>query len=128
MGVIGGGIWHSVKGAKNAPRGERLYGSISAIKARAPILGGNFAVWGGLFSTYDCGIRSIRQKEDAWNSIISGALTGGTLAARGGLQATLISATFGGIFLGVIEGVSLMLGRMFTPEIPQPMMSEKQTV
>jgi hypothetical protein len=26
------------------------------MKARAPVLGGNFGVWGGLFSTYDCTI------------------------------------------------------------------------
>ncbi|KAI8052155.1 Tim17/Tim22/Tim23/Pmp24 family-domain-containing protein [Syncephalis plumigaleata] len=121
MGAIGGGIWHSIKGAKNAPRGERLYGSISAVRARAPVLGGNFAVWGGLFSTFDCGMRGIRQKEDAWNSIISGALTGGVLAARGGTKPMLISAAFGGIFLGVIEGVSLVIGRMFTPENPAMM-------
>lgn len=37
-----------------------------AIKARAPVLGGNFGVWGGLFSTYDCAVKSIRQKEDPW--------------------------------------------------------------
>jgi anaerobic C4-dicarboxylate transporter len=33
----------------------------------------------------------------------------------------LISAAFGGIFLGVIEGVSLVIGRMFTPENPAMM-------
>lgn len=37
-----------------------------AIKARAPVLGGNFGVWGGLFGTYDCAVKSIRQKEDPW--------------------------------------------------------------
>jgi hypothetical protein len=40
MGAIGGGIWNSVKGARNSPRGERLQGSVSAVRARAPILGG----------------------------------------------------------------------------------------
>lgn len=40
-----------------------------AIKARAPVLGGNFGVWGGLFSTYDCAVKSIRQKEDPWKYV-----------------------------------------------------------
>ena len=43
---------------------------------------GSFAVWGGLFSTIDCGLANVRGKEDPWNSISSGALTGALLAAR----------------------------------------------
>ena len=42
MGAIGGGVWNSVKGARNSPRGERLLGSIMAVRARAPVLGGAF--------------------------------------------------------------------------------------
>lgn len=53
-----------------------------AVKQRAPIVGGQFAVWGGLFSTIDCSLVYMRKKEDPWNSIISGAATGGILAAR----------------------------------------------
>ena len=44
---------------------------------------GNFAVWGGLFSTFDCMLLGIRRKEDPWNAIGSGAITGAVLAARG---------------------------------------------
>ena len=44
---------------------------------------GNFAVWGGTFSTCDCCLMAIRGKEDPWNSIFSGAITGGVLMARG---------------------------------------------
>ena len=40
MGAIGGGVWHTIKGARNSPRGERLMGSVTAVKARVPILGG----------------------------------------------------------------------------------------
>lgn len=54
------------------------------MKERSPIVGGNFAVWGGMFSTIDCSLVYMRQKEDPWNSIMSGALTGGILAARNG--------------------------------------------
>jgi import inner membrane translocase subunit TIM17 len=44
---------------------------------------GNFAVWGGMFSTFDCALIGIRGKEDPFNAIASGFLTGGVLAARG---------------------------------------------
>lgn len=49
-------------------QGERRIGAITAIKARAPVLGGNFGVWGGLFSTFDCAVKGIRGKEDPWNA------------------------------------------------------------
>jgi mitochondrial import inner membrane translocase subunit TIM17 len=101
MGAVGGTIWHGIKGARNSPRvskyiyahfspflcltfvkGDRLVGALSVIKARAPVTGGNFGVWGGMFSTFDCAVKGWRQKEDMWNAIISGFLTGGCLAAR----------------------------------------------
>ena len=55
------------------------------------IISGNFAVWGGLFSTFDCCLMGIRGKEDPWNSIGSGAITGAVLAARGELSTTFLS-------------------------------------
>jgi hypothetical protein len=45
------------------------------MKARAPVLGGNFGVWGGLFSTFDCAVKGVRKKEDPWNAIIAGFFT-----------------------------------------------------
>ena len=70
-------------------KGERLIGAISSVKARAPVTGGNFGVWGGMFSTFDCAIKGWRQKEDAWNAILSGFMTGGCLAARSEYHAFL---------------------------------------
>jgi hypothetical protein len=46
------------------------------------LFSGNFAVWGGLFSAIDCSLVYIRKKEDPWNSIASGALTGAVLSVR----------------------------------------------
>jgi len=47
MGSIGGGIWHYFKGVRNAPKGERLRGGISSVKARAPLVGGTLVGgWG----------------------------------------------------------------------------------
>eukprot|EP00054_Salpingoeca_dolichothecata_P023168 m.153580 g.153580 ORF g.153580 m.153580 type:complete len:165 (-) comp24595_c0_seq2:34-528(-) len=124
MGCIGGTIWHAVKGARNAPQNQRFIGSLSAVKARAPVLGGNFAVWGGLFSTFDCTLIYMRQKDDPWNSIMSGAATGGVLAARSGWKMSLQSAAFGGIVLGAIEGLGILINRMSTQSAMPEVMAE----
>ena len=112
MGAIGGSLWHGVKGFRNSPYGERRLGMITAIKARAPVTGGNFGVWGGMFSTFDCAVKGIRKKEDPYNSIIAGFFTGGCLAVRGGWRAARNGAIMCGIFLAVIEGVGIGLGRL----------------
>jgi len=109
MGGVMGSIWHLGKGAYNAPKGERLAGAVTGMKSRGPVLGGNFAVWGGLFSTIECAMLAYRGKEDWINSITSGFLTGGLLAIRGGWKAVLRSGAFGGIFLGLIEGVGVLM-------------------
>ena len=85
---------------------------LTAIKARAPVTGGNFGVWGGMFSTFDCAVKGIRKKEDPYNSIIAGFLTGGSLAARGGYKAARNGAIMCGIFLAVIEGVGIGIQRL----------------
>ena len=71
-------MWHGIKGFRyllhhhvvwpngahsfdsNSPHGERRVGAIVALKTRAPVLGGNFGVWGGLFSSFDCAVKGIR--------------------------------------------------------------------
>lgn len=116
MGAIGGGIWHAFKGYRNSPFGMRTSGALMAVKQRAPVLGGNFAVWGSLFSTFDCGMIYWRQREDAWNSITAGALTGAVLACRGGPGAMTRNAIVGGILLALIEGMGIALNRIFAEE------------
>jgi len=112
MGAIGGAVWHGVKGFRNSPYGERRIGALTAIKARAPVLGGNFGVWGGLFSTFDCTVKGLRKKEDPYNAIIAGFFTGGALAIRGGAKAARNSAIGCACLLAVIEGVGIGMGRM----------------
>lgn len=118
MGTIGGGVWHSVKGARMAPVGARWAGSLSAVQARSPVLGGQFAVWGGLFACCDCTLTAIRQKEDPWNSIASGAATGGMLAVRAGPRAMASAAVVGGVLLALIEGMGIMFTKMMAPPVP----------
>lgn len=111
MGAIGGCVWHGIKGFRNSPYGERFPGALSAIKSRAPGIGGNFGVWGGLFSTYDCMVKAIRKREDPLNAIIAGFFVGGSLAIRGGWRHTRNSAITCACLLGVFEGVGLMFQR-----------------
>ena len=119
FGVVGGGLFHTFKGARNAPRGERTAGAIQAVKSNARRLGGSFAVWGGLFSTFDCCFIAIRSKEDPYNSIMSGFCTGATLAVRGGYKAAFKSGCVGGIILGVIEGLNIAITRLMN-QLPPP--------
>eukprot|EP00898_Chlorokybus_atmophyticus_P000811 jgi/Chlat1/1730/Chrsp13S02151 len=119
MGAVGGGLWHIIKGAKNSPRGDRLAGGVSALRLNAPRIGGSFAVWGGLFSTFDCSLVAIRKKEDPWNSIMAGAATGGFLQLRAGLPSAARSAAVGGVLLALIEGAGILLTRM-TAQLPPP--------
>merc|ERR1712187_891237 len=58
------------------------------------------------------------KKEDPYNSIISGAITGGILAARAGPKAMSQAAVVGGVLLALIEGMGIMLNRALSPSLP----------
>lgn len=96
---------------------------------RAPVLGGNFGAWGGLFSLCDCAVKGVRQKEDPWNAIGAGFLTGGALAMRGGFKSARNGAIGCAVLLAVIEGVGIGFQKMMagstklevtTPPPPRP--------
>ncbi|XP_020799354.1 probable mitochondrial import inner membrane translocase subunit Tim17 1 [Drosophila serrata] len=121
MGILGSGIFQGIRGFRNAPSGlgRRLAGSYAEMRSRCATTGGNFAVWGATFSAIDCTLVYIRRKEDPWNSVISGAATGGILAARTGLASMASSAVVGGIILALIEGVGIGVTR-FSSEVYRP--------
>uniref|UniRef100_A0A1J3CVE2 Mitochondrial import inner membrane translocase subunit TIM17-2 n=1 Tax=Noccaea caerulescens TaxID=107243 RepID=A0A1J3CVE2_NOCCA len=121
MGAVGGAAFHFLKGTYNSPKGSRFAGGTQAVSMNAPRIGGSFAVWGGLFSTFDCTMVYVRQKEDPWNSIIAGAATGGFLAMRQGPTAAARSAAFGGILLALIEGAGIMLNKLMAQPHNMPM-------
>ncbi len=116
MGTIGGGLIHAYKGYRNAPTGQfrRLSSAFAQSRLKAPLLGGAFAVWGGMFTAVDCSLVFVRKKEDPWNSITSGAITGAVLAVRHGPAAMAGQAVIGGIILAIIEGLGIMMSR-FAP-------------
>ncbi|KAF8407104.1 hypothetical protein HHK36_006229 [Tetracentron sinense] len=125
MGAVGGSAFHFLKGIYNSPKGERLIGGSQAVRMNAPRVGGSFAVWGGLFSTFDCTMVYLRQKEDPWNSIIAGAATGGFLQMRQGFGAASRSAMFGGVLLALIEGAGIMLNKVLSAPQNFPPMEEQ---
>ncbi|XBW35040.1 hypothetical protein QEN19_000604 [Hanseniaspora menglaensis] len=126
MGGLGGVIWHGIKGFRNSPSGERLAGAKLSIKTRAPVSGGNFGMWGGLFSGFDCAVKGVRKREDIWNGIIAGFFTGGTLAIRGGWRSIRNGAITCGILIGCIEGVGLLIQRANTQVPVAPAMPGDQ--
>ena len=72
------------------------------MKKRAPVLGGSFALWAGLFSSTECILIHLRNQEDFINPVVAGFATGGLLAARAGSKVAFRNACFGGIILGCI--------------------------
>ena len=114
-GLIGGTVWNTFGGFRNAPRGQGFRQAVARVKARAPITGGSFAIWGVLFACFDCSISHLRKKEDLWNPILSGAATGGLLAARSGLKNMGKNAVIGGVILAAIEGMGVVISRYVVP-------------
>lgn len=125
MGAVGGSAFHFLKGLYNSPKGDRLLGASQAVRLNAPRVGGSFAVWGGLFSTFDCTMVCLRQKEDPWNSIFAGAATGGFLSMRQGMAASARSAAFGGVLLALIEGAGIMLNKFLSAQQQMPIIMDE---
>ncbi|XP_002133089.2 mitochondrial import inner membrane translocase subunit Tim17-B [Drosophila pseudoobscura] len=122
MGLIGSGFFQGIKGFRNAPQGmgRRVMGGVAAMKLRSPGIAANFSAWGGVFSIVDCTLVHIRQKEDPWNSIMSGAITGGILAGRNGKVSMACSAVVGGLLLTLIEGVGILFTRISADQFRNP--------
>ena len=87
-------------------------GGLTHIRNRAPLLGGSFAMWGGVYTSMDCLMIFYRGKDDPFNAIMAGFVTGGVLAIRGGLNLAFKQAVMGGVILGLIEGVSTVFTTM----------------
>ena len=68
---------------------------VKEMRLSSPRTGVQFAAWGGMFSVCDCTLVYLRKKEDAWNSILSGGITGALLTARSGWAAMALSGTMG---------------------------------
>lgn len=118
MGVVGGTVFHFLNGLRHGSKGRRILDAKTAVGMNAPRVGISFAAWGGLFSACDCTMVYLRQKEDPWNSIMSGALTGGLLSMRLGVPAAAGSAVAGGCLLAGFEGLGIIVNNFLSAQQP----------
>ncbi|KAI0990570.1 hypothetical protein GJ496_008760 [Pomphorhynchus laevis] len=116
VGAIGGSIFHGIKGFRQAPSGvfNRWTSATEMIRRKAPRTGAAFSAWAVAFSAIDCSLVYVRKKEDPWNSIMSGALTGGLISIRQGRAMMISSSLFGGLMLAAIEGFGILFNRYST--------------
>jgi hypothetical protein len=68
----------------------------------------------------------MRNKEDSWNPILSGAATGGLLAARAGPKIAAKNAAIGGVILAGIEGLGVFSSRVIMPWVQDYMTKQEQ--
>ncbi|KNC55500.1 uncharacterized protein AMSG_01765 [Thecamonas trahens ATCC 50062] len=83
-GLVGGGMFGAISAAWNdAPvlRGQSsaaLRNSFGVIRSQALL----FASVSAVFAASECVVRSVRNKNDAWNAVIAGCAAGSTLGVR----------------------------------------------
>nr|CAB3454900.1 unnamed protein product [Digitaria exilis] len=107
--LLGGSFFHFAKGLRNSPSGARFAGGLQAMRMNVPRVAGSFAVWGGMYSACDCALVYVRQKEDPWNSILSGAAASGILSVRQGFRAVARSSMYGALLFALISGAGVMV-------------------
>jgi mitochondrial import inner membrane translocase subunit TIM22 len=61
------------------------------MKARSISSGRNFAMVGGLFALFECGLEHVRGTKDMKNAIVAGFSTGAVISARAGPTAMFLS-------------------------------------
>ena len=82
MGVLIGSASYFVQGAFYAPRRQRLIGGVKLARDKAPLFGGQLAVWCGCYMFSSGLIRMYRGIDDKWNAVVGATLTGFLLTIR----------------------------------------------
>ena len=80
------------------------------MKARSVSQGRTFFVVGGLFSTIECTLETLRGKKDMKNAIVSGFSSGALLSVRAGPMAALLG---GGAFAAFSIAIELASPYLF---------------
>jgi mitochondrial import inner membrane translocase subunit TIM17 len=125
MGFVGGGLMNFLKGARHAPSGHRMRSGVELARVRGPVVGGNFASWGGVYAIIDLGLVKWRKKEDPWNALIAGSLTGTTLALRSGVRSAVQNGVVGGVLLGAVEAFGMYLQKFIQRRSPMQQTAPK---
>ncbi|KAF1996973.1 mitochondrial import inner membrane translocase, subunit Tim17/22 [Amniculicola lignicola CBS 123094] len=70
--------------------------------------GRNFAKVGAIFSGTECAIEGLRAKNDLWNGVAGGCITGGVLARNAGPQAVAVGCAGFAVFSAAIDAYMRM--------------------
>lgn len=84
-------------------------GGIRLLKKRAPMLGGNFCAWMGLFGSFQCVMLFLTNKDTHINQVVAGGLTGATINIRGGYRYALRGGIQGAVFIGVFNIMEIFM-------------------
>ena len=68
----------------------------------------NFGLIGAVFSGTECCIEGLRAKNDLWNGVLGGCVTGGALAAKAGPQAMVVGCAGFAAFSAAIDAYMRM--------------------
>lgn len=118
LGLLIGSMINFVKGVYSSPAKERIWGGLMLAKRRAPITGGNFAAWMGLFGFWQCSLLYLTGKDTHTNQILAGAITGGMVNLRGGWKYAQRGFFSGAVFIGVFNLIEILTSkRMFRQEV-----------
>ncbi|MED6124898.1 hypothetical protein PIB30_063262 [Stylosanthes scabra] len=86
IGVLGGFIFHSIKGICTSPHGGRMSGAYEAVRLKVPHVACKYASWLALFTAFDYSLQHARQVDNPSNRFASGAAATGLLSFRRGLR------------------------------------------
>ena len=111
MGYLGGLMWYGSRGLLQSRWGQKRNAFEGLVRVKSPSLATSFALWGGMFSAFDCLLMKGRKREDPANALMSGALTGFTSSIRSGPRYALKQALQGSSVLCLIEGVTFLSSR-----------------
>ena len=68
----------------------------------------NFGMIGAIFTASECTIEGLRAKNDLWNGVAGGCITGGVLAAKAGPQAVAVGCAGFAAFSAAIDAYMRM--------------------
>ncbi|KAG0632990.1 Tim17/Tim22/Tim23/Pmp24 family-domain-containing protein [Tuber brumale] len=88
---------------QNLPLKEQLKRGFKDMGQRSYSTGKNFALVGSIFAGTECCIEGFRAKNDMYNGISAGCVTGGVLAAKAGPQAAAVGCAGFAAFSAAID-------------------------
>merc|ERR1719203_1138026 len=110
VGCCGGFALTFAQSLRHNPAGHRLSGALAAAQTRAPNMGHTFALWSGLFHTFECAVSQRHANPDGARSSadagMCGFLTAGVLSLRLGPKAASTNAVVGGLMVLFVDAIS----------------------